>query len=163
MAPLGSRQDYSPAEALHPFQGESSLGAHRASQKWYVASWNVRTLLDVEGSIETARGFGDVSVVDERKVVQVLSELDRYGVVVVGLQETKWFGSKIYKVGKSVILSSGRDVPKEGGSRQRDARPQAAKGDAVQLAATTPTQMWPKEKMEVCGEKRPQKCGSGGT
>ena len=119
MAPLGSRQDCSPAEALHPSQGEPSLGAHRASQKWYVASWNVRTLLDVEGSIETARGFGDVSVVDERKVDQVLSELDRYGVVVAGLQETKWFGSKIYKVGKSVILSSGRDVPKEGGSRQR--------------------------------------------
>ena len=44
-----------------------------------------------------------------------------------------------------------------------DARPQAAKGDAVQLAATAPTQMWPKEKMEGCGEKRPQKCGSGGT
>ena len=60
-----------------------------------------------------------MSVVDERKVDQVLSELDRYGVVVAGLQETKWFGSKIYKVGKCVILSSGRDVPKEGGSRQR--------------------------------------------
>jgi len=119
MAPLGSRQDCSPAEALHPSQGEPSLGAHRASQKWYVASWNVRTLLDVEGSIETARGFGDGSVVDERKLDQVLSELDRYGVVVAGLQETKWFGSNIYKVGKSVILSSGRDVPKEGESRQR--------------------------------------------
>ena len=43
-----------------------------------------------------------------------------------------------------------------------DAQPQAAKGDAVQLAATTPTQMWPTEKMERCGEKRPQKCGIGG-
>ena len=63
MAPLGSCQDCSPAEALHPSQGRPSLGAHRASQKWYVASWNVRTLLDVESSIETARGFGDVSVV----------------------------------------------------------------------------------------------------
>ena len=36
-----------------------------------------------------------------------------------------------------------------------DARPQAAKGDAVQLAATTPIQMWTTEKMERCGEKRP--------
>ena len=44
-------------------------------------------------------------MVDERKVDQVLSELDRYGVVVAGLQETKWFGSKIYKVRKSVKLS----------------------------------------------------------
>ena len=118
-----------PCRGMHPSQGEPSLGAHRASQKWYVASWNVRTLLDVEGLIETARGFGDVSVVDERKD-QVLSELDRYGVVVAGLQETKWFGSKIYKVGKSVILSSGRDVPKEGGSRQR--------GEGVAIAMSGP-------------------------
>ena len=42
----------------------------------YVASWNVRTLLNVEGLIETARGFRDESVADERKVDQVLSELD---------------------------------------------------------------------------------------
>ena len=59
MAPLGSSQDCSPAEALHPSQGEPSLGALRASQMcgfsfWYVASWNVRTLVDMEGSIKTA-------------------------------------------------------------------------------------------------------------
>ena len=42
-----------------------------------------------------------------------------------------------------------------------DAQPQAAKDDAVQLAATT--LMWPMDKMEGCGEKRPQKRGSGGT
>ena len=50
--------------------------------------------------------------------------------VVTELQETKWFGSKIYKVGKSVILSSGRDVPKEGGSRQR--------GEGVAIAMSGP-------------------------
>ena len=77
------------------------------------------TCVWVHGWTEGVRTFGDGSVVDERKVDQVLSELDRYGVVVAGLQETKWFGSKIYKVVKSVILSSGWDVPKAGGSRQR--------------------------------------------
>ena len=100
MAPLGSRQDCSPAEALHPSQGEPSLGAHRASQKWYVASWNVRTLLDVEGSIETARGFSDVSVVDERKVDQVLSELDRYGVVVLDCKRLNGLGVKSTRLGR---------------------------------------------------------------
>ena len=35
--------------------------------------------------------------------------------------------------------------------------------DAQLQAATTPTQMWPTEKMEECGEKKPQKCGNGGT
>ncbi len=72
-----------------------------------MASWNASTLLAVEGLFEAAREFGGGSVVDERKVDQVLSELDRYGVVVVGIQGTKWFGSEICKVGKSVILSYG--------------------------------------------------------
>ena len=35
---------------------------------------NVRTLLDVDGSIETATQERDVSVVDERKIDQVESE-----------------------------------------------------------------------------------------
>ncbi len=54
----------------------------------------------------------------ERWIRCYVNRMDRYGVVVAGLQETKWFGSKIYKVGKSIILSSGWDIPKEGGSRQ---------------------------------------------
>ena len=53
-----------------------------------VASWNVRTLLDVEGSVETARQSCDVSVVDERKIDKVVGELGRYQVVVAALQET---------------------------------------------------------------------------
>ena len=44
---------------------------------WYVASWNVRTLLDVEGSIVTARRHCDATVVDERKIDQVVSELEK--------------------------------------------------------------------------------------
>ena len=52
-----------------------------------MASWNARTLLDVDGLFEAARGFDDGSVVDERKVDHALSELDRYGVVVAGLQD----------------------------------------------------------------------------
>ena len=58
----------------------------------HVASWNARTLLDVESLFETARGFSDGSVVDERQVDQVLNEWDRYGVVVAGLQEIKIIG-----------------------------------------------------------------------
>ena len=54
-----------------------------------MASWNVRTLLDVNGLFEAAREFGDGSVVDncKRKVDQAFSELNRYGVVVAGLQD----------------------------------------------------------------------------
>ena len=57
MASLGTYQACSPAEALHPSQGRSSNCAHRTCNTcvWFIASWNVRTLLDVEGSVETAR------------------------------------------------------------------------------------------------------------
>ena len=47
-----------------------------APHSGYATSWNVKTLLNVEGLIETARGFRDESVADERKVDQVLRELD---------------------------------------------------------------------------------------
>ena len=72
-----------------------------------MATWNARTLLDVDGSIETARQGCDVSVADERKIDQVVSEFDRYQVVVSALQETKWFESEEYKVGDTVVLTSG--------------------------------------------------------
>ena len=55
------------------------------------------------GSIETARQGCDVSVSDERKIDQVVSELDRYQVVVGALQSAGWFGSKEYKVGDTVV------------------------------------------------------------
>lgn len=76
MVPLRQRQGCSPAEELHPSQGVPS-NARRAIgvlvPSWVLASWNVRTLLDVEGAIETARrGDDDAQVVDERKVDQVV-------------------------------------------------------------------------------------------
>ena len=123
---LSACQDCSPAEALHTSQGARSFRAHRASSNqddsvWYMCTWNVRTLLDVEGSIETGRRCCDASVVDERKIDQVVSELDRYRVVVGALQETRWFGCEVYRVGDSVVLTAGRDVPggNEAGQTER--------------------------------------------
>ena len=115
MKPLGSHQGCSPAEALHHSQSEPSSGAHRASLKGYLASWNVRTQLGVEGSIEAAR-IGDMSVVDERKVDQLISKWDWYGVVVAGLQENEWCNLQSREERRIFIW---QDVPKEGGSRQR--------------------------------------------
>ena len=56
------------------------------------------------GWVETAKQNGEVSVMDERKIDQVVSELDRYHVVVGTLQETRWFGREVYRVGESVVL-----------------------------------------------------------
>ena len=89
MASLNSCQECSPAEALHTSQDERSFGAHRASRVqrssvWTLASWNVRTLLDVEGPIETARQGDDMQVVDEWKIDQVVDELGRYKIDIAG-------------------------------------------------------------------------------
>ena len=45
-----------------------------------MASWNVRTLLDVDGPIETARQNSKMDVVDERNIDQAVAELARYRV-----------------------------------------------------------------------------------
>ena len=58
-------------------------------------------------------------VVDERNIDQVVYELERYQVVVAVLQETKWFGSDMYTVEDSVVLTSGKVVPEQEDSRQR--------------------------------------------
>ena len=76
MASLRSDQGCSPAEALQTSQGETSTNALRTSRfrrsnVWHMVTWNVRTLVDIKGSIETARQRCDVSVVDERKIDQV--------------------------------------------------------------------------------------------
>ena len=49
----------------------------------------------------------------------MMRELDRYGVIVAALQETKWMGSNVYQVGGSVVLATGRQVPGPGEPLQR--------------------------------------------
>ena len=47
-----------PPEDLQPSEGKPSYALRKKQNKgfiWYLASWNVRSLLDREGSIETAR------------------------------------------------------------------------------------------------------------
>jgi len=92
-------------------------------------------LLDKEGSIETARCTTESVTVDERKIDQVIEELKNYDVYLAGLQETKWFGAEVYKVGDSAVLSSGRPVPTSGESRLR--------GEGVALVLRGPAiQAW---------------------
>ena len=55
----------------------------------------------------------------DRRIDLVIRELDRYNIKVGALQETKWFGSHIYHVGKSVVLTAERETPQEYQPRQR--------------------------------------------
>ena len=58
---------------------------------WVLASWNVRTLLEVDGPLEIAQQRGEAGVAHETKFDQVVAELGRYKVDVARLQEMKWF------------------------------------------------------------------------
>ena len=51
---------------------------------------------------------------NERKVDQVVAELERYNVDVAGVQEVKWFGCGVYRVAESVVIAAGRPVPSAG-------------------------------------------------
>ena len=68
-------------------------------------------MLGVDGSTETAIQSRDTIHAEDRKVDLVVRELDRYGVKVAGLQETKWMGNAVYDVRESVVITAGRSTP----------------------------------------------------
>ncbi len=75
------------------------------------ASWNVRSLVENDGGIETARQEGSTEVVEDRKIETVVRQFKHHGIEAAGLQETKWFGVGIYSVSDATVLSSGRPIP----------------------------------------------------
>ena len=115
MLSLSSPFVCSPAEDLHTSRVRSCC-AHRAKSKpfWRLGTWNVRSLVDAEGSVNTARQGRDVCHAEDRRVDLVVRELKRYDVKVAALQETLWFGSAVYRVGESVVLAAGRPIPAAG-------------------------------------------------
>ena len=117
MASLGIYQACTPAEALQTSQGRK-LFAHRVSLL-KLGTWNVWSMVDTDGSVEVASQWADSQIGEERKVDQIVCELERYDVVVRALQETKWFGSEVYEVGGSVLLTSSRVIPASGEAVQR--------------------------------------------
>ena len=121
MSSLNLHLTGSPAEDLHTSQARYRR-AHRAkktSVTWKFGTWNVRSMLDAEGSVETARQGMDARNAEDSKVDLVVRQLGRYGVKVAPLQETKWFGRAVYRVGESVVLAAGRPVPVPGEPVQR--------------------------------------------
>ena len=120
MTPLNSSLACSPAEGLHASQEGTFKCAHRRAKKrckaWYFGTWNV---VDNEGTVETARLSSEKSESEDRRIDLVIRELDRYNIKVAALQETKWFGSHIYRVGKSVVLTARRGIPAATERRRR--------------------------------------------
>ena len=93
----------------------------RCSIHVYVGSWNMRTLVEAEGPIETsvARPGGRGVTVD-RKATLMVREFKKYGVQLAGISETKWCGESTYHVDGYTILHSGRPVPDESPMRRSE-------------------------------------------
>ena len=115
MVSLTACQTCSPVEDLQPSQANSHH-AHRARKRkpssWHLGAWNVRSMVDTEGLVEIASSRGDRE--EDWKVDLIVREMMRYNVKVTALQETKWFGSEVYRVAGSVVLTSGREKPAQG-------------------------------------------------
>ena len=124
MAPLSALPEYSPTEDLQTswaVVNSAHRGAKRRCFSWQFGSWNVRSLLDNERPIETARQGPEChQLAEDRRIDLVVRELNRYNITVAALQKTKWFGEATYRVGESfVVLTAGRPTPQANQSKQR--------------------------------------------
>ena len=123
MASLRSSLACPPAEDLHTSQGDISNNAHRRAKQrrkaWYFGTWNVRSLVDSEGTVETAKLSSEKNESEYRRIDLVIRELNRYDIKVAALQETKWFGNHVYHVGKTIVLTAGRETPQGCQPKQR--------------------------------------------
>ena len=118
MTPPNLFQVCSPAEELQPSRGVQRLARRarrgRRSITWKLSTWNMRSMVDTEGPVKIASQRADSHRGEDRKVNLIVNELRRYDVKVAALQETKWFGSEVYYVSASVVLTAGRKNTRKG-------------------------------------------------
>jgi len=93
--------------------------SHNRSRSWVnIGSWNLRSLVESEGSVATASTGRGVQV--DHKVNLLVGELRRFDISIAGISETKWFGEGVYEVDGFVLVHSGRPVPADGEPVQRN-------------------------------------------
>ena len=109
MLPLNLALACAPAEDLRPSQDRcSSACKAKRTNSWKLGSWNVRSVLNAGGPVETARrGGGNAVQAEAGKADLVVRELNRYSIKVAALQETKWLGCATHRVGESVAIAAG--------------------------------------------------------
>ena len=96
-------------------------GGCRRPQRLNVSYWNMRTLIESDGSIATGMSRqGGRGVAVDRKASLLVQEQRKFRMSVVGISEMKSFGNAVYGVDGYTILHSGCPVPAEGEKVQRN-------------------------------------------
>ena len=96
-------------------------GCYQRPQRLNVGCWIIRTLVESDGSIATGMSRqGGRGVAVDRKAMLLVQEIRKFRMSVVGISETKWFGSAVYDVDGFLILYSGRRVPGKGEKVERN-------------------------------------------
>ena len=61
-----------------------------------IVCWNMRTLVEAEGSITTSLSRpGSRGVAVDRKAILMVQELKKFRMNTTGISETKWFGQNV--------------------------------------------------------------------
>ena len=76
-----------------------------------VGCWNMRSLVEAEGSVATASTWRCVQV--DHKINFLVRELRCFDMHITGISETKLFGEGVYEVDGFVMVHSGRPLPNE--------------------------------------------------
>ena len=67
---------------------------HCRPKRLNVGCWNMRTLVESDGSIATGLSRqGGRGVTVDRKAMLMVKQLQKFKMSVTGISETKWFGS----------------------------------------------------------------------
>ena len=119
---MTGRESQSPAEQLRQGHKARKMAIHNR-RVISIASWNVRTLVESAGGdrrVCRSRPQPSARVSDnttndphlvDRKLDLLVKELKRYNISITAVQETKWFGSDIWKAEGHVLLHSGQPLP----------------------------------------------------
>ena len=94
--------------------------SHNHRHSWLsVSSWNLRSLVESEGSVINVSTRRGVQV--DHKVNLLVEELHCFEISITGISETKWFGQDVYEVDGFVLIHSGRPIRADGEPVQRNA------------------------------------------
>lgn len=91
----------------------------KKKSSFFAATWNVRSLVEDTGDPRISR-VGPARGGVDRGLDFLVHEAEKYRLAVVGVQESKWFGSDIWRASGSTFIHSGCPLPDPGEPAKRN-------------------------------------------